>query len=184
MTRILITFSLLLTVCAALAVDTEHMILFEFSSPKGTANWYDQNDTVMGGVSSSAMTYTNEGVAKFAGEVSLENNGGFAQVQYDKTGFDLNGYEGLELRIEGAPKTYQLRLNTDANRISYSQSFQASDEWMTVQLPFKAFSGVYRGRSVPDAPPLNLSDIRRVGLMISDKQEGNFELLIDHIRAY
>ena len=165
------------------AVNTNPMTLFEFSSDKGTANWYDQNDTVMGGVSSSQMLYTDEG-AKFTGEVSLENNGGFAQVQYDKTDFDLSGYEGLELRVKGKPKTYQLRLDTDAERVTYSQSFEASENWTTLQLPFTDFEGVFRGRSVPDAPPLALDNIRRIGFLISDRQEGSFELLIDHIKAY
>lgn len=160
------------------------MTLFEFASEKSIANWYDQNDTVMGGVSSSRMDYAGAGIAVFRGEVSLDNNGGFAQVRYDKTSFDLSDYSGLELRVQGQGKRYQLRLSTDAARINYAQSFTASTDWVTVQLPFDAFEPGFRGRKVVGAPALNTADIRALGLMISDKQVGPFALQLDYIKAY
>ncbi len=159
------------------------MTLFEFSTEKSVLNWYPQNDTVMGGVSNSQMQFKKTGIACFSGNVSLENNGGFAQVKYDKTSFNLNNHKELELRVKGDNKMYQLRLQTDAERISYAQSFYAASDWTSVKLAFAGFEATFRGRDVANAPALNLADIRTISFLLSDKQEGHFELLIDNVKA-
>ena len=163
------------------------MTLFEFTTEKSVQSWYTENDTVMGGVSNSQMTYSSKeqkGVARFSGEVSLENNGGFAQVQYDKTDFDLTDFQGVELHVKGDAQTYQLRFKTDAERVTYAQSFTAKEEWQRVQLPFAEFEPTFHGEDVPDAPELNLANIQTVSLFIGDKQEGAFELLVDEVKGY
>ncbi len=159
------------------------MTLFEFTTEKSVINWYAQNDTVMGGISNSRMSYKEKAIARFSGNLSLENNGGFAQVKYDKTSFNLSNYKELELRGKGDDKTYQLRLQTDAKRISYGQSFFAASDWTSIKLAFENFKPSFRGRDVPNAPALNLAEIRAVSFMLSDKQEGPFELLIDSVKA-
>ena len=63
------------------------MTLFTFNDEQHVKQWHTENDVVMGGVSDSQVTYAAEaagqkGVARFAGSVSLENNGGFAQIIY------------------------------------------------------------------------------------------------------
>jgi hypothetical protein len=50
-------------------------------------------------------------------------------------------------------------------------------------LPFSEFVPTFRGRTVPGAPPLDLSRVVTVGLMISDKQAGPFRLEIAWIKA-
>jgi len=157
--------------------------LFEFSTEKSVLNWYPQNDTVMGGVSNSQMQFKKTGIACFSGNVSLENNGGFAQVKYDKTSFNLNNHKELELRVKGDNKTYQLRLQTDAERVSYAHTFFAASDWTSIKLAFEDFKPSFRGRDVPNAPLLNLSEIRSIGFLLSDKQDGPFELLIDSVKA-
>ena len=164
------------------------MTLFEFTTEKGVQSWYAENDVVMGGVSSSQIIHEadaeQEGVARFSGEVSLENGGGFAQVQYDKPSFDLTGFQGVELHVKGDGKTYQLRLETDAERVTYAQSFVAKDDWQHIKLPFADFEPTHHGKDVPDAPDLNVASIQTVGFLISDKQEGAFELSVDEVKAY
>jgi len=160
------------------------MTLFEFSTEKGTQTWTSLNDIVMGGVSSSKMSYTQNGIAKFHGDLSLENNGGFASVRYNKTSFDLSDYRGLELHIKGDDKSYQFRLGTDAPRIAYAQSFHAPNEWITVKLPFANFKPTFRGRDVPSAPQLDTEGILELTFMLADKQAGPFELFIDWVKAY
>lgn len=159
------------------------MTLFEFTTEKSVLNWYAQNDTVMGGISNSHMRFKEKGLASFSGNVSLENNGGFAQVKYDKTSFDLRSFTGLELRVKGDNKMYQLRLQTDAGRISYAQSFFAASDGSIVKLAFTSFKATFRGRDVANAPALNLAEIRTLSFLLSDKQEGPFELLIDRVKA-
>ncbi|CAN5894772.1 CIA30 family protein [soil metagenome] len=162
------------------------MTLFNFDSEKSVQAWHTENDVVMGGVSSSQVTYATEkgkGVAKFSGDVSLENDGGFAQILYDEKVLELTGFHGLELHVKGDGQTYELRFETDADRVSYAQSFVAKDDWQRVRLPFADFEPTFHGEDVPDAPELNLGHIRTVGFLIGE-QEGGFELLIDEVTAY
>ena len=166
-----------------------YMVLFDFADEPQVQQWHTENDVVMGGVSSSQVTYVSEegaqkGLARFSGHVSLENNGGFAQILYDEKTLDLSGYQGIELHVRGDGQTYQLRLETDADRVAYAQSFVAKDEWQRVRLDFTDFEATFHGEDVPDAPDLNLAAIRTVGFLIGDKQEGDFALLIDAVEAY
>ena len=56
-------------------------ILFDFDSEEKSGQWYIVNDGVMGGISESEITLNDDGTATFRGDVSLENNGGFASVR-------------------------------------------------------------------------------------------------------
>ena len=163
------------------------MTLFEFTTEKSVASWHTENDVVMGGVSKSRITYAAEtapeGAASFSGEVSLENGGGFAQILYDRSTFDLTGFRGVELFVKGDGQTYELRFETDAQRVSYAQSFVAEGEWSRIQLPFADFNATHHGNPVPDAPELNLGAVRTVGFLIGE-QQGRFELLIGEVKAY
>ena len=47
--------------------------------------------------------------------------------------------------------------------------------------PVTVFAASLRGRPVPGVQPLDPAHIRQLGLMISDKQAGPFELLVDWI---
>lgn len=130
------------------------------------------------------MSYAENGLAQFHGDLSLERGGGFASVRYDKTSFDLSDYSGLELRVKGDDKSYQFRLGTDAPRVAYAQHFHAPNEWTMVKLPFPNFKPTFRGRDVPDAPGLDSSRILELTFMLADKQAGSFELFIDWVKAY
>ena len=159
------------------------MTLFEFSTEKSVRNWYALDDTVMGGVSQSQMRYAGEGGARFHGELSLEQGGGFASVRYDKTSFDLSAFAGIDLRVKGDGHHYQLRLGNPATRVAYAQTFGTTEGWTTIHLPFGDFSPTFRGRDVPDAPALERSSITEVTFMLADKQAGSFALLIDWVKA-
>ena len=165
------------------------MTLFTFEDEQQVAEWHTENDVVMGGVSRSQVTYVaeaagKEGIAHFTGHVSLENDGGFAQILYDQKTLDLDGFEGIELHVRGDQQTYQLRIETSAERVAYARSFETTGEWQFIKLAFADFESTYHGEPVPDAPELDRSAIRTVGFLIGDQQEGNFELLIDEVRAY
>ena len=165
------------------------MILFDFSDKARVQQWHTENDVVMGGVSNSQVTYVSEedgqkGLARFSGHVSLENNGGFAQILCDEKTLDLSGYQGIELHVRGDQQTYQLRLETDADRVAYAQSFTAKDEWQRIRLAFADFEATFRGEDVPNAPELNLASVRTVGFLIGNGEETDFELLIDTVEAY
>lgn len=158
--------------------------LFEFEEGEAVSGWFSVDDRVMGGVSVSQMRYAGDGVARFSGDMSLENNGGFASVRFTENIYDLSDFTGLELRVKGNNMTYQFRFQTDIARISYTQPFAAPDEWTTVRLPFDAFEATFFGRRVSNAPQMNTSFLRTLTFMLSDGQAGEFELLIDSIKVY
>jgi hypothetical protein len=83
--------------------------LMEFK--ESDADWRIINDTVMGGMSSSRFRIL-KGLAVFEGQVSLENNGGFASVRSQPGNDDLSKTRGLLLRVRGDGKSYSFRLRT------------------------------------------------------------------------
>jgi len=173
-----------LTIAGLLFSSASATTLFDFTTAETTSRWFSVDDSVMGGISASQMSYAGEGLAQFSGDLSLENNGGFASVRYTDSIFDLSNYEGIELRVKGNNATYQFRFQTDIARISYTQPFLAQSDWTTVRLPFDKFEAIFFGNMVRDAPEMNTSFLRTLTFMLSDKQEGNFELLIDWIKVY
>lgn len=161
--------------------------LLDFRSPEEVLKWEIVNDVVMGGISRSEITLTANQTALFQGEVSLENYGGFASIRTHPQDFGLDTYKGIILRVRGDGKRYRLRLKTDElyEGIAYQAVFETRPgQWTEVVLPFEDFIPVHRGRVVPEAPPLEQERIRRIGLMIADRQQGPFRLEIEWIGAF
>lgn len=162
--------------------------LVDFQDAEESRQWRIVNDGVMGGLSRSTLEMTGAGTAIFSGQVSLENYGGFASVRTFSMDFSLEGFSGFRLRVRGDGKSYHMRARTDDgfDGIAYDRSFETGSggEWEEVQLPFDSFQPQFRGRMVPGAPPLEAARIRQIGVLISDKQEGPFQLEIDWIAAY
>ncbi len=163
---------------------TETRIIFDFG-PEAEP-WPSIDDVVMGGVSSSAMTLV-EGAAVFRGDLSLENNGGFASVRSQPADPGLGEHHGILLKVRGDGRTYGFRLRTSAafDGVSYQTPLETErDRWIEVRLPFAAFEPVFRGRRVPGHPALDPAEIKTFGVIIADKNPGPFRLEIDWIKAY
>jgi monofunctional biosynthetic peptidoglycan transglycosylase len=143
--------------------------------------WQAINDGVMGGVSSGRMVQSADGL-RFEGELSLENNGGFASVRRPIDN-DLATATGVRLVVRGDGRTYQFRLRQDDrfDGIAWRAEFTTNSDWQTVVLPFNEFIPVFRGRRVPDAGPVEPAAIRQVGFMLADKTPGSFSLEIRSI---
>lgn len=162
-------------------------LFFDFADEAVIDAWVAVNDAVMGGVSTGRLEATGNGTAAFTGLVSLENDGGFASVRSRPREHDLGGCAGLELRVRGDGRRYKINLKTDPlpDGVLYRAVFETrEDEWQTLRLPFVKFLPAFRGRIVPEAPPLDPSRVRSLGLMISDRQAGPFRLEIARIAAY
>lgn len=184
----LIIVLLLMTPQAALSGDTmkEQRDLINFSQPGGL-QWYPVNDGVMGGLSASGLTVTDQGTGLFAGELSLANNGGFASVRTVVGPVDLSSFAGLEIRVRGDGRTYQLRLRSDGgfDGIAYRCFYETSaNEWTVFRFAFADFEPTFRGRMVPGAPPLDLTRITQVAFMLADKRAGDFTLEIEYVRPW
>lgn len=159
-------------------------ILLDFEDPAEMALWRPVDDTVMGGVSRSTFELDGPGIARFRGNVSLENFGGFASVRTTPRDWDTAHARAFVLRVRGDGQQYKFTLRTSDrfDGIQYQARFTApAGEWTDVRLPVDAFVPTFRGRKVPFAAPPDPGRVRTLGLMISDKQAGPFELLVDRI---
>ncbi len=147
----------------------------------GLEHWRAINDGVMGGVSSGRMVATQEGL-RFEGELSLENNGGFASVRRLVMN-DLAGARGVRLELRGDGRSYQFRLRpgNQFDGVAWSAAFTTNGNWQTVELAFDEFQPVFRGRIVPEAGPVSAAEIRQLGFLLADKQPGAFAIDIRSI---
>ncbi len=160
--------------------------IFDFDTAASSGVWTPLNDGVMGGVSRSNARITEAKTLAFTGEVSLENNGGFASMQSPMKGDRLGDCSGLTARIRGDGKVYWMTLRTDVPVPAgwyQARIDTAAGKWIEVRLPFEQFRATSFGRPLP-APPPSRSKIQSIGFLISDKQKGPFALEVDWIKAY
>ena len=161
--------------------------ILDIINPKkniGIKNWNIVNDDVMGGISTSTMFLEKEKNLIFKGNLSLENNGGFASSRLDLERNILSEVKFFKIKFKGDGSTYKLRFTQNNRRASYSHDFKSSkDEWAEVDLKIEDFKPSWRGYSYSDYPSLEPEEVISMGLQISDKQEGEFILEIEYIKA-
>ena len=160
--------------------------LFDFQAPNSSPAWQIVNDDVMGGVSTSSFQILTNGGAVFSGVVSLENNGGFASVRSAPARYNLMtcGYFVIRLRGDGRRYKFTARTETGFDAPLYQCAFETKrGEWEEHQLAFKDFVPTFRGRILTGVPPLDPGKITSVGLLISERQNGPFQLEVAWIKA-
>jgi len=160
-------------------------LLFDFSSasPDDPSEWRSVDDPVMGGVSESEFVATDDGAA-FTGTVSLEQGGGFASVRAPASERDLSGVAGLQVRLRGDGKRYWFTAYTQpGGSLSYRASLQPPSTWTTMAVHFDELTPYRRGTTVPDAPPFAPAQVRTLGFLIADGQDGPFRLDVAWIQA-
>ncbi|MET0898326.1 MAG: CIA30 family protein [Mycobacterium sp.] len=168
--------------------EAPDVALVDLDDAGEAAAWTTVNDPVMGGLSTSRITFGDGGLV-FSGTVSLENNGGFASArsrQDPDIGRRATGARSIHVRAVGDGKTYVLKVGTAGQPWSYIQRFPTEAAVQrTYELPITGFQPVgMRLDPAPDAPPiLDPSTIDEVSLYILDKQQGPFELTISAIDA-
>ena len=155
--------------------------IYSFSTQKNIKAWRIVNDGVMGGISKSSLVLTDAGHGQFSGHVSLANNGGFASIQLNTTIERAEEKTFLVLRVKGDGKRYEFRLKGEIPQSqSYVHPFATSGEWETINLEISAFYPQFRGRKL-NMPNFNFRSIEQMSFLIANKQEEDFELLIDWI---
>jgi hypothetical protein len=158
--------------------------LVDFAADGATMDWRPIDDVVMGGVSRSMLQPYSRGVACFNGVVSLQHGGGFASVRTEPRTWNTAGVRAFVVRCRGDGRHYKFTVRTDDrfDGVQYQARFQPPrGEWAEVELPVAGFVASFRGRLVTGASPLDPGKIRQLGLMVSDKQAGAFELLLEWI---
>jgi len=155
--------------------------IYAFSAQANIYEWRIVNDGVMGGISKSTLSITDSGHGKFSGNVSLENNGGFASIQLNTKEKLSKDQMFIVLRIKGDGKGYEFRLKGEISQSeSYVHPFNTSGEWETIKLKLSDFYPQYRGRKLNKAN-FHFKTIEQISFLIANKEEENFELLIDWI---
>lgn len=124
--------------------------------------------------------------ARFYGHLDTKTLGGAGFASQHSLGvldWDLSGYEGgIVIAVAKADgKRYALTLKDEIPPrrgdgraeagISWEAEFEvfhdgSSLDYKNVYLPWSAFKPTYRGRPKPDAKPLDLAHVKRVGLMM------------------
>ena len=180
---------LILTALALLFAMNTHAAtdktIYDFQNATNAAAWQVGNDDVMGGVSTSRFFLTN-GVALFQGRVSLENNGGFASARSLPARHDLAGSDSFVVRVRGDGRRYKFtaRIDPSFDSAIYQCVFTTKkDEWEEHRLPCKQFTATFRGRVLSSEPLLDAAKVTSVGFLISDKQEGSFQLEVAWIKV-
>ncbi len=131
--------------------------------------WRGFSDRVMGGVSRESVTdevIDGEACVRLAGDVRLDNNGGFIQIAMDLAPpgrtLDASEFQGVTIRVRGNGETYGAHLRTaDTARPweSYRAAFDAVPRWTDIRIPFDDF------RPHRLSAPLDVTRLRRLGLV-------------------
>ena len=177
------SFYLIIFLFFQTAILSQNVTMVKPSDNIGIDNWRIVNDGVMGGISKSNIYLNEANNIIFAGNVSLENNGGFASIRMGFDGTQLKGTSIFLLRVKGDGNIYKFRLNMSGSYANYSADFKTlKDQWMDIEIPIENFKPYYFGRSTR-APRLKVHKVNSLGILISDKQAGNFTLEVEHIKA-
>jgi hypothetical protein len=160
--------------------------LLNSSIMKTENKWRIVNDGVMGGLSSSKVNVEDDKII-FSGNVSLENNGGFASLRSPVKDYNFENFSGVEIKIKGDGKRYSISMKetTYFSGYFYTSSFETKkDEWIVAQIPFNQFKLYYFGKETNSTKKIPINNIKEISLLIGDKQEGSFNTVIDYIKLY
>lgn len=152
-----------------------------FDKEMKSKKWYITNDDVMGGLSNSSVKISSEGAAIFSGDVSTENNGGFAMARLPLA-IDFNENKSkIVLTIVGDNKEYQLRIKSKTyQRYWFVQKFYAKKGMQNIVLPLKDFYPSFRGYQL-DMENFSANRIKELAILIGNKKDETFSLQINKI---
>ena len=140
--------------------------------------WQVVNDTVMGGFSRSDF-FCDQRELQFEGQLSLENNGGFASI-ISRLDAPFENFAGLRLAVSGDGRRYQARLRETSNsrNVAWRAYFSAPGEKSEVLLAPHDFEPVLRGDPAFGAKPLEQISIHYIGFMLTSQEPGPFRLRV------
>lgn len=160
---------------------TPQNFLFNFHKDSDISDWKIVDDVVMGGKSQGNFELNSQGYAEFSGFVSLINNGGFSSVRANIQKENINDFQQIVIKIKGDGKKYQFRIKDDSKRnFSYIKEFKTSGNWEEIVINLNEMYPSFRGRKL-DLPNFSSNSINEIAILIGNKKEENFKLLIDKI---
>lgn len=156
----------------------------DFGEDAEGQDWNIVNDSVMGGLSHSEMAFTKNTLI-FKGELSLRNNGGFASIRSSNQKFDLSKYTTVKIKFRSTGRDFAFRLASSDlyYKPNYKNSFSSSTgEWEIIELKISDFKEYTMGEiSNLNVSKDKLESIVRIGIIISDKKEGQFDIEVNSI---
>ena len=158
------------------------MTIFQFNPKSDISNWHIVNDTVMGGISTAKFSLSKTGNGIFKGHVSLENNGGFAMVQYNFNTINVEKFSKVVIKVKGDGKRYQFRIKTSQDdKHSYIATFTTTKDWLDIEIPFAAMYPAYRGKRLQKENYPG-KQMELIALLIGNKTEEYFCLEVGDIK--
>ena len=160
---------------------TQEHHIFKFNKTADITSWTTVNDVVMGGNSSSQFSLNENGYGVYEGDVSLENNGGFASVRYRFDALDTKDFSKIKLKIKGDGKRYQFRIkDKSTNKHAYITYFNTSTTWDIVEFDLEDMYPTFKGRKL-DLPNFDMQNIEEIAFLIANKKAEHFKLEIASI---
>ncbi|KAI1498773.1 CIA30 family protein [Biscogniauxia marginata] len=173
--------------------------LFGGDKPWLENTWVASDDRVRGGISQSYLQSSGtSGAVRFYGDLditTLEGAGFASQRSPDPLRWDLSGYQGLRLKVnESDGKKYALILKDQIlptlpdgrEQSTLSWEYDFTSQAAEFDIAFEDLKPTYRGSPQPDAEPLDLTDVKRISIMMRSffgEQEGPFSLELQYIAA-
>ena len=139
----------------------------------------------MGGRSDGRFKINKDKKMEFFGTLSLENNGGFASVPFERSNLGLQNRDSIVVRVRGDGREYSLNLYTPSRRMafSYRTKFKTrKDKSIDVRIPLDKFVATSFGRVIR-SQVLDPGAVNGLGILLGDKKPGPFELEVDWIKV-
>lgn len=164
----------------AVTISTS-LTIINFNKNSNLFAWRVVDDAVMGGQSKGDFSLNTEGHAVFSGTVSTANNGGFSSLRHRFEKINVASFEMIKIRLKGDGNKYQFRVKpTKFNQFAYTTYFQTKTEWETIEIKLADLIPTFRGR-VLDMDNYDGKELEELGLLIGNKKNQEFQLIIDSI---
>lgn len=191
--------------------DDEVKPIIDFNKGKrNLKQWSKIDDVIMGGKSSSGwneVSWNGEGdsFCRYSGDL-ITDGGGFCGTTVKNINFNVDGFDGILLKVRGDGYRYKFRLKPKDSDPSDSTLYQAifptiKGIWEDIYIPFESFIRVKRTEVDYFCSPVNevkspiKGDMTSLGLMLSkfefNKQlnaectkNGKFQIDVENIKLY
>ncbi|OZJ06600.1 hypothetical protein BZG36_00430 [Bifiguratus adelaidae] len=176
--------------------------MLSLNSPKDLERWAIGCDMDIGGFSEANLEMTENGTARFWGNISTKlpdnpeiKQSGYAAIR-SKPGapsffgipcWDTTLFRYLALRVRGDDRKYFVNIQTDGiiqtDLYQHRLFLRKPGEWETVMIPFRDFILTNNGQIQPDQIEMFREKVKTIGISLIDRQEGPFNIELDWIKA-
>lgn len=161
-------------------------ITFDFGEDCEKCNdWFVVLDGVMGGLSTGELSITDDSFV-LSGEVSLENNGGFASLRTPYTNFNLSDYNTVSIRYRSTGQDFAFTLNK--YRRFWYPNYKVNlpvtkGAWTEVTYTLRDFERYRLGRKLSGHPDTDdLEQIIRLGFISNTKEATPYTFEVDYVK--